>query len=91
VLPGVAPQILVAATLAVATVIPLEAGLAFLGLGIAPPAPSWGNIILEGYEQRLRWWLIVFPGLAIVLTVLAVNIVGERLREAIDPRLSRPL
>lgn len=88
VLPAIAPQILVSATLAVATVIPLEAGLSFLGLGVPAPAPSWGNIILEGYEQRFRaWWLIVFPGLAIVTTVLAVNVIGERLREAVDPRV----
>jgi peptide/nickel transport system permease protein len=92
VLPGVLPQILVAATLAVATVIPLEAGLSFLGLGVPAPDPSWGSILLEGYEQRMRaWWLLVFPGAAIVITVLAVNVVGERLRETIDPRLRPPL
>lgn len=88
VLPAVLPHILVAATLAVATVIPLEAGLSFLGLGVPAPEPSWGNILLEGYNQRLRaWWMLVFPGAAIVITVLAVNVVGERLRAAVDPRL----
>jgi peptide/nickel transport system permease protein len=92
VMPGVWPQVLVAATLAVASVIPLEAGLSFLGLGIPAPAPSWGNIMLEGYEQQLRsWWLVVFPGVAIVTTVLAVNVVGERLRESLDPRLRPPV
>jgi peptide/nickel transport system permease protein len=92
VLPGVMPQILVATTLAIASVIPFEAGLSFLGIGIPAPAPSWGNIILEGYEQRLvPWWLVVFPGFAIVLTVLAVNIVGERLRRVVDPRVGRPV
>lgn len=92
VMPGVWPQVLVAATLAVASVIPLEAGLSFLGLGVPAPSPSWGNIMLEGYEQRLRaWWLVVFPGVAIVTTVLAVNVVGERFREALDPRLRPPV
>ena len=91
VLPGVVPHILVAATLAVATVIPLEAGLSFLGLGVPAPEPSWGNILQEGYDQRFRaWWLLVFPGAAILVTVLAANVVGERLREAVDPRLRLP-
>lgn len=92
VLPGVLPQMLVAATLAVASVIPLEASLSFLGVGIPMPAPSWGNIIVEGYEQNLApWWLVVFPGIAIVMTVLAVNIVGEQLRESFDPRVRPPV
>jgi peptide/nickel transport system permease protein len=92
VLPATLPQILVASTLAIASVIPLEAGLSFLGIGIPVPAPSWGNILLEGYEQNLaQWWLIVFPGMAIITTVLAVNVIGERLREAFDPRLRPPV
>jgi peptide/nickel transport system permease protein len=92
VLPGVAPQVLIAATLAVASVIPLEAGLSFLGVGVRLPTPSWGNIILEGYEVGLQaWWLFVFPGLAIVITVLAMNMLGEHLRESLDPRLRAPL
>lgn len=92
VLPGAIPQILVAATLAVASVIPLEAGLSFLGIGIPIPAPSWGNIILEGYEQNLHaWWLVAFPGVAILLTVLSVNVIGERVRESFDPRLRPPV
>jgi len=87
VMPGVVPQILVAATLAFATVIPLEAGLAFLGLGVPTPTPSWGNIIRDGAEHpEVTWWLVFFPGLAIVCTVLAVNAIGDRLREAADPR-----
>jgi peptide/nickel transport system permease protein len=87
VLPGVVPQLLVAATLAFATVIPLEAGLSFLGLGVPPPAPSWGSIINDGAGRPIdTWWLVVFPGLAIVCVVLAVNTVGEKLRETVDPR-----
>jgi peptide/nickel transport system permease protein len=92
VLPGVLPQVLVAATLAVAAVIPLEATLSFLGFGIPVPQPSWGNIIVEGYDQNLApWWLVVFPGIAIVTTVLAINVIGERLRESFDPRLRPPV
>ena len=87
VMPGVAPQILVAATLAFASVIPVEAGLSFLGLGVPSPTPSWGNIIYDGADRPAdRWWLVLFPGLAIVGTVLAVNALGERLRRAADPR-----
>ena len=86
ILPGVIPQLIVAATLALATVIPLEAGLSFLGLGVRPPTPSWGNIIFDGSEHADAWWVVLFPGLAIVATVLAINSLGERLREAIDAR-----
>jgi peptide/nickel transport system permease protein len=92
IMPAVLPQALVVATLAVASVIPLEAGLSFLGLGVPAPAPSWGNIILEGYNARMHeWWLIVFPATAIVLTVLSVNVLGEHLRERLDPRLRPPV
>jgi peptide/nickel transport system permease protein len=91
VMPGVVPQVLVAATLAFATVIPLEAGLSFLGLGVPPPTPSWGNIIFDGADHPAdTWWLVFFPGLAIVCTVLAVNAIGDRLREAADPRQLPP-
>lgn len=91
VMPAVMPQIFVAATLAVASVIPLEAGLAFLGLGVREPRPSWGNIMLDGYRDGIAaWWTLVFPGAAIVLTVLSVNVIGDRVREAIDPRVPPP-
>jgi len=87
VLPGVVPQLLVAGTLAFATVIPLEAGLSFLGLGVQPPTASWGNIIGDAADRAGdAWWVVLFPGLAIVCTVLAANVIGERLRERIDPR-----
>lgn len=87
VLPGTAPQLLVTGTLALATVIPLEAGLSFLGLGVQPPTASWGNIISDAAERPGdTWWVVLFPGLAIVCTVLAVNAIGERLRARVDPR-----
>lgn len=79
-LPALAPTIAVAATVAFGAAVPLEAGLSFLGLGVAPPDPSWGNIILEA-EGRLvaRWWLVVFPTAAIVGAVLLANLAAERL------------
>jgi peptide/nickel transport system permease protein len=87
ILPGVMPQLFVAGTLALATVISLEAGLSFLGLGVQPPTASWGNIISDAAENPgATWWVVFFPGLAIVSTVLAVNTIGERLRERADPR-----
>ena len=90
-LPGILPQVIVAATLAFAAVIPLEAGLSFLGLGVRTPTPSWGNIILEGSDNPAgTWWMILFPALAIIVTVAAVNVIGERLREVADPRQLPP-
>jgi peptide/nickel transport system permease protein len=87
ILPGIVPQLLVSATLALATVIPLEAGLSFLGLGVQPPTASWGNIISDAIDRPGdTWWVVLFPGLAIVCTVLAVNTIGERLRDRVDPR-----
>jgi peptide/nickel transport system permease protein len=87
IIPAVLPQVLVAGTLALATVIPLEAGLSYLGLGVQPPTASWGNIISEGAERPVEtWWLLFFPGIAIIATVLAANSLGERLRDAVDPR-----
>ncbi|HEX6989293.1 MAG TPA: oligopeptide ABC transporter permease [Bacillota bacterium] len=87
-LPNAMAPIIVATTLGVATVILIEAGLGYLGLGVPPPLPSWGNMIFEG-QQLLRqaWWLLVFPGAAIFLTVLCFNLVGDALRDALDPRL----
>ena len=86
VLPGVMPHIAVAATLSFASVIPLEAGLSFLGLGVRPPAASWGNIMRDGADRMLDgWWMLLFPALAIIATVAALNAIGERWREAVDP------
>jgi peptide/nickel transport system permease protein len=87
VFPAVVPQLLVTGTLALATVIPLEAGLSFLGLGVQPPTASWGNIINDAAAHPGEtWWVVLFPGLAIVCTVLSVNTIGERLREKLEPR-----
>ena len=91
ILPALVPLLLVAATMAFASVIPLEAGLSFLGLGIQPPMASWGNIILDGADRPADvWWVVFFPGVAIVATVLAINTLGDRLREAVDPRQLPP-
>lgn len=87
---GIAP-VLVNATFGIAGAIFYEAALSFLGFGVAPPTPSWGQILSLGVSTtgRFLWWLTVFPGLAIFLTVLAYNLVGEGLRDAIDPRLRK--
>ena len=87
VIPHLASPVLVAATLGVGHVIVVEAGLSFLGYGIPQPQASWGSIIRDGREFiQSAWWLTVFPGLALVLTVLAVNVVSDRLRAAMNPR-----
>lgn len=86
---GIGP-VLVSFVLGVAAAILVEAGLSFLGLGIQPPTPSWGNILMEGKATLgVAWWLILFPGLAILITVLAFNLLGEGLRDALNPRLMR--
>jgi peptide/nickel transport system permease protein len=88
-LPNAAGPLLVAATLAVGDVILLEAGLSFLGLGIQPPTPSWGAMILDAKPVLVTApWTSLFPGLAIVITVLAVNLIGDALSDAFEPRLS---
>ena len=88
ILPNALAPVFVAATLDVATAGLVEAGLSFLGFGVQPPAPSWGNILTEGRTYIFdAWWLTVFPGLAILITVLSFNLLGEGLRDALDPRL----
>ena len=87
-LPNALAPVLVSATLGVAGAILTESGLSFLGFGVQPPLPTWGNILTEGRLYIFdAWWLTVFPGLAILLTVLAFNLFGEGLRDALDPRL----
>ncbi len=88
ILPNALAPVFVTATLDVASAILVEAGLSFLGFGVQPPAPSWGNILTEGRTYIFdAWWLTVFPGLAILMTVLSFNLLGEGLRDALDPRL----
>lgn len=89
---GVAP-VLVNMTFGVAGAIFIEAALSFLGFGVAPPTPSWGQMLSLGVSTtgRFLWWLSLFPGLSIFLTVTAYNLVGEGLRDAIDPRLRKAL
>jgi len=87
-LPNAMAPVLVAATLGVAGAILTESALSFLGIGVQPPTPSWGNILTAGKDNiEVAWWLSVFPGLAILITVLSYNLLGEGLREALDPRL----
>ncbi len=88
ILPNALAPVFVAATLDVATAILVEAGLSFLGFGVQPPAPSWGNILTSGRVYIFdAWWLTLFPGIAILITVLSFNLFGEGLRDAMDPRL----
>jgi peptide/nickel transport system permease protein len=87
VLPNVVAPAIVAGTLAIGNVILLEAGLSYLGIGVRPPQASWGSIIQEGAERVSDlWWLTVFPGIAILITVFACNALGDALRDALDPR-----
>ena len=87
-IPNVLAPVIVAATLGIGNTIVLEAGLSFLGLGIQPPTPSWGTLVADGRQNLVgAWWVATFPGLAIALTVLAFNVVGDGLRDALDPRL----
>lgn len=86
VLPHLIPTILVWATLGIATTVLLEATLSFLGIGVQPPTPSWGGIIFESQSYFLTApWLVFIPGLAIMLLALAFNLVGDALRDALDP------
>jgi peptide/nickel transport system permease protein len=88
ILPNALAPVFVTATLSVASAILIEASLSFLGFGVQPPAPSWGNILTEGRTYIFdSWWLTIFPGLAILIAVLSFNLVGEGLRDSLDPRL----
>jgi peptide/nickel transport system permease protein len=88
VLPNAAAPIIVSAALSIGNVLLLEAALSFLGIGVPPPAPSWGNIISDGAPYLASApWTTLFPGLAIALVVMALNAVGDALRDALDPRL----
>ena len=89
IVPNMISEIGVVATLWVSTAIQAEAGLSFLGMGIQPPAPSWGNMLREGLDViTTAYWISFFPGLSILITVLAFNLIGDALRDILDPKLS---
>lgn len=86
-LPNSLTPIIVSAVLGVAGAVLMESGLSFLGLGVQAPQASWGNILTDGKEYiQFAWWLSLFPGLAILITVLGYNLLGEGLRDALDPK-----
>jgi len=88
ILPNALAPVLVYATLGVAAAILIESSLSFLGIGVQPPTPSWGNILTLGKDNiEIAWWLSLFPGLAILITVLGYNLLGEGIRDSLDPRL----
>ncbi len=88
ILPNALAPVLVSATLGIASAVLTESALSFLGIGVQPPTPSWGNMLTQGKEVLgVAWWMSVFPGIAILLTVLGYNLLGEGIRDAIDPRL----
>ena len=88
ILPNAVGPVLVAMTLGIPAAILTESGLSFLGLGVQPPHATWGNILNEGKDAiEIGWWLSAYPGLAILVTVLSYNLLGEGIRDALDPRL----
>ena len=88
IMPNVTAPLIVLATLGTAGAIITGSALSFLGLGIRPPVPEWGNMLADGREfLRYAWWVAFFPGLAIMLAVLAINLLGDGLRDALDPRI----
>ena len=87
-IPNAIGPVLVSATLSIGGAILLESSLSFLGIGVQPPTPSWGNILMDGKSTLgVAWWLTIFPGIFILLTVLAYNLLGEGLRDLLEPRL----
>jgi peptide/nickel transport system permease protein len=88
--PNLVNTMIVLATLEVAAAILLESTLSFLGVGVPPPTPTWGIMIADGRQYvELGWWTVTFPGLAIMLTVLAVNLLGDTLRDRLDPKFAQ--
>jgi peptide/nickel transport system permease protein len=88
ILPNAMAPVLVAAPLGIAAAVLVESSLSFLGIGVQPPDPSWGNMLTEGKDNiEIAWWLSVFPGLAIFVTVMGYNLLGEAIRDSLDPRL----
>jgi peptide/nickel transport system permease protein len=89
ILPNAIAPVLVAMTLGIPAAILTESGLSFLGLGVQPPTPTWGGMLADGRVYlSTAWWLATFPGLAILVTVLGINLLGDGLRDTLDPRLN---
>ena len=92
ILPNLLAPVLVVATLYIPQAVVFESTLSFLGLGIQPPTPSWGNILADAQNfYRVAWWYLVFPALALLITTLAFNLLGDGIRDAMDPRTERLL
>lgn len=89
ILPNLIGPVLVLATLFIPTAVSFEATLSYLGIGVPPPAPSWGNILNEAQDHQTSWWYIVFPAAALLITTLAFNLLGDGIRDAMDPRTER--
>lgn len=88
ILPNMISDVVVLGSMWMATAIRTEASLSFIGMGVPPPAATWGSMIRDGFENILdAWWLTVFPSVGILLTVLALNLLGDALRDAIDPKM----
>jgi peptide/nickel transport system permease protein len=88
ILPNVLPLLFILAAIDVGGIVLTESALSFLGLGILPPTPSWGNMLTNGASYFVRaWWLVISPGVMIFLTVLCLYLIGDGLRDALDPRL----
>jgi peptide/nickel transport system permease protein len=89
-IPQLTPVVIASATVRVANNILVESGLSFLGLGVAPPTPTWGNMVTEGADlMRQAWWLVAAPGAILFFVVMAFNLAGEGLRDLLDPRRKR--
>lgn len=90
ILPNVVSPLVILASVELAHLILMESTLSFLGLGVQPPVPSWGSMLSDARNYLLTaWWLAVFPGVAIMLSVLGANVLGDGLRDALDPRAAR--
>ncbi len=88
VVPNLLGTTIVLATFALATFIIAESALSYLGLGVQPPTPTWGGMLAEGYLYlRTAWWITTFPGAVLMVTVLAINVIGDWARDVLDPRL----
>jgi peptide/nickel transport system permease protein len=90
ILPNAITPVIVISTLGLGVAILIAAGLSFLGLGVEPPTPEWGTMVSRGRSfMRQSWWVATFPGLASMVTVMAINLFGDGLRDALDPKYRR--